>query len=893
MIPATIWHSIAESFYLNFIQENRYMYIVDGLKTTLIITFFAVLLGTLIGGLICWMRMSGKKWISSIAKVYIEIMRGTPVLVLLMIMYYIVLAPVNASGVVVAIITFAMSTAAYMCEMLRTNIESIDRGQTEAGLSLGFTKTQTFFRIVFPQAVKRTIPVYLGEVVSLLKSTSIVGYVAVVDMTKASDIIRARTFDAFFPLITVAIIYFLIAWLIGVLMRQLIKPRRPHKHAAVLALPLLMMFTVSCQKTETKGEITCEEDVFGRPVSVIMGSVVEKYVADIAGPKTVFAYNNDVDAFQALYTDKVDACLIDDIVAAVQLKAHSELSYVDCAIPSMPLAACFNINDDELSGLFQKFINEMDASGENAAIRDRWMNGELEDSHVDVDVPSDGAPIRVMCMPTFPPYNFMMNAQFDGYEPELARRFAAYVGRPVEFQAIDFGGIMPALIARKADMAISSISQTPEREKMVRMIPYFESKPIYVFKKIDPSATSGDGTSPIWWILAIVAAAAATATVLVVRLCKKKSPEFDSNIAKGDVIIKIEHLKKTFEGNLQVLKDVNAEIRKGDVISIIGPSGTGKSTFLRCLNQLEHPDGGSIIVAGQNILEHGVDVSLLRRKMGMVFQSFNLFNGRTVLENITYAPMKLLGKTRQEAESKAMALLEMVGLAEKADYLPEQLSGGQKQRVAIARALAMEPEIILFDEPTSALDPTMVSEVLGVIKTLANQGMTMVIVTHEMRFAREVSTRVFFMNEGLVYEEGTPEQIFDHPEKLLTRKFINQIRECRYDIASSKYDRYELSGKIYGFCQKYGISEEDSNRIQEVLNRCLELLGPVKDTVVKVAYSEKSNIKQVRVYVPGTLPEDFIDSEENKSHKDFLAGFCSDIAVEYQDNQSRFICTLK
>src|SRR5574344_2172790 len=240
-------------------------------------------------------------------------------------------------------------------------------------------------------------------------------------------------------------------------------------------------------------------------------------------------------------------------------------------------------------------------------------------------------------------------------------------------------------------------------------------------------------------------------------------------------MITVQHLRKRF-GDLVVLKDINTEIKKGEVISIIGPSGTGKSTFLRCLNLLEQPTGGSILIDGENILDKKADRSKLRRKMGMVFQSFNLFEHLSIMDNLTIGPIKLLGKKKEEAEKRGMELLKMVGLADKYNYYPDQLSGGQKQRVAIARCLSMDPEIILFDEPTSALDPTMVSEVLGVIRQLAKEGMTMAIVTHEMNFAKDVSTRIFYMDEGIIYEEGDPKQIFDAPKNEKTRMFINRIR---------------------------------------------------------------------------------------------------------------------
>src|SRR5574344_2934222 len=260
-------------------------------------------------------------------------------------------------------------------------------------------------------------------------------------------------------------------------------------------------------------------------------------------------------------------------------------------------------------------------------------------------------------------------------------------------------------------------------------------------------------------------------------------------------MIEIKHLSKNY-GDLHVLKDVNTTIDKGDVISGIRPSRTGKSTFLRCLNLLERPDGGEIIVDGKSILDKKADITALRKRMGMVFQSFNLFEQYSVLDNLLIGQIKLLHRTPAEAKERAMSLLQDVGLANKYSAFPEQLSGGQKQRVAIARCMSMSPEIILFDEPTSALDPTMVSEVLGVIKNLAEGGMTMMIVTHEMNFARNVSNRVFYMDQGEIYEQGTPDEIFDNPKRERTRQFINRILCFEYKILNTDYDLYGIQGSV-------------------------------------------------------------------------------------------------
>ena len=239
-------------------------------------------------------------------------------------------------------------------------------------------------------------------------------------------------------------------------------------------------------------------------------------------------------------------------------------------------------------------------------------------------------------------------------------------------------------------------------------------------------------------------------------------------------MIEIKDLKKSF-GELEVLKGISKTIDKGEVVVLIGPSGSGKSTFLRCLNMLEEITSGEVYLDGEKINDPKVNINAVRRKMGMVFQHFNLFPHKTILENVTLAPVKLKIMTKAEAKEKAMELLKRVGLEDKAGNYPIQLSGGQQQRVAIARALAMNPEVMLFDEPTSALDPEMVGEVLDVMRQLAESGMTMVIVSHEMGFAREVATRVLFMDDGIVMEDGTPEQVFDHPQCDRTQLFLSKI----------------------------------------------------------------------------------------------------------------------
>ena len=324
-----------------------------------------------------------------------------------------------------------------------------------------------------------------------------------------------------------------------------------------------------------------------------------------------------------------------------------------------------------------------------------------------------------------------------------------------------------------------------------------------------------------------------------------------------------------------MLKDINADIHRGEVISIIGPSGTGKSTLLRCLNLLERPTGGSILLEGENILAKGYPVHIMRQKMGMVFQSFNLFDHKTVLENVILAPCQLRHEDRDSAREEGLALLRKVGLAEKADVYPSSLSGGQKQRVAIARALAMKPDILLFDEPTSALDPTMVGEVLSVIRQLADEGMTMLIVTHEMKFAHDVSTRIFFMYDGYIHEDGTPHQIFEAPVHSATKAFIQRIRKAVFEIDGPDFDYLGMQSAINAFCYKYGIpgKQETAQLLcDKMLNDVMAAFRPI---TVRITHSEQSGVTALDFMV-----KDMEASPLNDDQRSELAGQCGQIVEE-------------
>ncbi len=484
---SVFFSNIGASIRRNFIDEDRYKMLLSGLGVTVALASIAGVAGTILGGIVCCLRMSRNSLCSAFASLYIRVFRGVPIVVLLMVLYYIVFNNSTVSAFWVSAIAFSLDFSAYCSEIFRSGIEAIPAGQARAAKALGFKPSHAFRRVVWPQALIHILPVYSGQFIATVKLTSIAGYISVMDLTKASDIIRSRTFEAFFPLFLTALIYFLISALLVRLLRA----------------------------------VERKIDPAGRTVGSDIIEIVSSY-----GKKETATY------------------------------------------------------------------------GRNAGV--------------------------------------------DG----------------------------------KEDIAAGSAA-----------------------------------------------------------------------------LIEVEHLSKSFEG-ITPIKDVSCSINKGDVISITGPSGTGKSTFLNLLNHLEEPDGGKIIFEGNNILEKGYDLNAMREKVGMVFQSFNLFSHLTIIENLMLAQTELLHRSRKEACEKGLELLKTVGLIDKALSLPSQLSGGQQQRIAIVRTVAMNPHVVLFDEPTSALDPTMVGEVLAVIRNLAKTGMTMLIVTHELKFAKDVSNRVFFMDDGIILRGG-------------------------------------------------------------------------------------------------------------------------------------------
>ena len=355
------------------------------------------------------------------------------------------------------------------------------------------------------------------------------------------------------------------------------------------------------------------------------------------------------------------------------------------------------------------------------------------------------------------------------------------------------------------------------------------------------------------------------------------------------MLIKVEHLRKEFTPDVVPIRDFNCEIEQGDVISIIGPSGTGKSTFLNLLNRLEEPTGGKIWFDDEDTTAPGYDLNHMRKKMGMVFQSFNLFSHLTLAENIMLGPVRLLGRSRQQAYDTALKLLKTVGLADRALSLPSELSGGQQQRAAIARAMAMEPKVLLFDEPTSALDPTMVGEVLAVIRDLARSGVSMLIVTHEMAFARAISSRVFYMDGGGIYEEGTPEQIFDHPLKENSRRFIRKLKVLELNIDSRDYDFLGMAGEIDRYCSKNQIPYTTAHRVrlafEELVQQMLipALKHPDIQTVIEYSEAEESAVLTVRYNGPAFD----VTADGDALSLKVLRSAVSDMAYAWDENAER------
>ena len=353
-------------------------------------------------------------------------------------------------------------------------------------------------------------------------------------------------------------------------------------------------------------------------------------------------------------------------------------------------------------------------------------------------------------------------------------------------------------------------------------------------------------------------------------------------------MIEVIDLCKTYHIN-PILKGINVTINDGDIVAVVGGSGCGKSTFIRCLNMLEKPSSGKIILDGEETSKEGYDLSKISHKMGMVFQSFNLFNHLTVIENIMLPQINTLKVSKQEAYDRAITLLKQVNLSSKIFSYPSSLSGGQKQRIAIARTLAMNPEVILFDEPTSALDPTMVNEVKSVIKSLTTTGKTMIIVTHDMDFAKSIASRVFYMDEGIIYEEGSPEEIFNNPKREKTRQFVKGLKTLYLNVNSKNYDFISAIAQIEAYCQKNQIPNSKSHRLQTIFEElCDQILIPEMknvDILFNVEYMPKNDHLMINVKY-GDKKFD-IEETDNKLSLSLIKGLVE--SIEYKQIDDNYV----
>ena len=351
-------------------------------------------------------------------------------------------------------------------------------------------------------------------------------------------------------------------------------------------------------------------------------------------------------------------------------------------------------------------------------------------------------------------------------------------------------------------------------------------------------------------------------------------------------------LCKSF-GNLVIFKNINITVQKGECVAVIGPSGTGKSVLFRTIAMLEKPDSGHVFINGTDITSKDVNINKVRERLGMVYQGFHLFSHLNVIDNITLAPIKVSGMKKPEARKKGMELLSMVGLAEKASAFPHQLSGGQQQRVAIARSLAMDPDIILFDEPTSALDPSMTGEVLAIIRKLARSGLTMMISTHEMSFAQDVATRVLYIDEKGVYEQGTAQEIFQNPQREKTRMFIRKLKVFSYSITSRGFDMVAMNVQIELFCQKYNIDSRKINHIQLVLEELiLEVSGEAEDKKqLKIDYTIEHSEEKGEILITFCYEGEFQNPFEHEEESDnlgmvLITGVAKNFNHKYEDGRN-------
>jgi polar amino acid transport system substrate-binding protein len=658
------------------------------------------------------------------------------------------------------------------------------------------------------------------------------------------------------------------------------------------------------------------ESFMNMKAGVLEGSVHDAVSKELMKPTEILYFNDPTNAFIAVLQNKSDYSPTSAITAKIILtdprfagltffEAPPEVHHDDIAAVSANRKIIDQYND---------FLAEIKTNGVLDDMKSRWIDHFNSKNMTMPDIPltpKNGA-LKVASESALPPFNYIgAGGELIGFEIEHMSRFAQYLGMDVEFFPMRFGAIIPFVKSGRADIGAAAFTVTEERKKSILFTePYIEDLLAIVAKKLPESSeisnitektTAGGGLGLTFGVLI-----ACLFCFLLMRKHKfasyravhKKLSRLAENRGGETSVISVRNLTKSY-GNNVILSDINMEIKKGEVISIIGPSGTGKSTFLRALNMLDPPTSGEILFDGVSLTDKRADIDAARKKMGMVFQNFGLFSHMTVLENITAAPIKLLQKSKTEANAKAFDLLKTVGLSERAGHYPHQLSGGQKQRAAIARCLAMEPEVILFDEPTSALDPTMVGEVMAVIRKLAADGMTMIVVTHEMDFARDVSTRVVYMDgesgtagSGL-YEDASPSVIFNNPQRERTKNFIFRVKSFNYAIRSKNFDYVEMLTGIENFCFKHAVSAKIADKIRLAAEELvINIISSQFDRVdLNISFPEKGESYEITA-VYGGENIDVLSDEEDLAVR-MLRGIAEECSHTYADGVNTVRAVLK
>lgn len=620
----------------------------------------------------------------------------------------------------------------------------------------------------------------------------------------------------------------------------------------------------------TDETIQSNDELNGKRVGFITGMVhIENFRPLYEAEE--YEFNDFSSMLEALKEDKIDALLTSQSKVTEILEQNPELVALE---PYADISASIGVSKDntQLGDALDAQVQTMIADGSLSALSEKWLGDNEEEKILSaVDLTGDQGTLIAGVLGDDYPYSYYKDNELVGLEVDLARNLASRLGMNVEIKTMDFSAFVTSLGA--------SFNRTFIVEDRYLLI-----------------------LEGLWTTIVISLLSLLFGSVLGALICAMRRSRY--MLVSGLAIVYI----RLIQGipivlTLMILyyiiyAAVNIDPTLIAVIGfsvnfVIGPSGCGKSTFLRCINLLERPTAGQIYFEGENLLDKNADVAKLRQKMGMVFQSFNLFSHLMIIENLMLGPVNLLKIPKQEAYDQGLAYLEMVGLRAKAKAFPDELSGGQKQRAAIARTLAMKPDVVLFDEPTSALDPTMVSEVLGVIRKMAANGLTMMIVTHEMKFARDVSSRVFYMDEQGIYEEGTPEEIFENPKRPKTRAFIKKILSVDYHSQSGAYDLYECNARIETFLKKQMFTDQQIRNTQLICEELVMaiLLNAFPQSMIDLMleYSDLTGELTITIEFEGEEITKLQTEEAYQLSFTIIRNYCKSLVFKSQENKDEVL----